>query len=90
MTPQRSSARQEDLADSALARVIFTSPEDIILRKLVWYQMGNRVSERQWLDVLGVLKVQGKNLDAAYLREWAGKLGVAALLAQAWTEAGLS
>jgi hypothetical protein len=47
------------------------------------------VSERQWLDVLGVLKVQAEDLDATYLREWAAKLGVADLLARAWQEAGL-
>jgi hypothetical protein len=52
--------------------------------------MGARVSERQWLDVLGVLKVQGADLDVGYLREWAAKLGVAALLARARHEAGLA
>ncbi len=39
----------------------FSSPEDIILSKLLWYEKGNRVSERQWLDVLGVIKVQGNS-----------------------------
>jgi len=69
--------------------LMFTSPEDIILHKLMGYQIGNRVSERQWLDVLGVLKVQSMTLDAAHLRHWAARLGVAARLAQAWAEAGL-
>lgn len=32
---------------------------------------GNRVSDRQWLDVQGVLKVQGAKLDLPYLRRWA-------------------
>ncbi len=41
----------------------FSSPEDIILNKLQWYEKGNRVSERQWLDVIGVIKVQSNNLD---------------------------
>ena len=81
-------ARRADLADPPEEQAVFTSPEDIILHKLVWYQMGDRVSERQWLDVLGVLKVQGTDLDARYLRKWAAQLGVAALLAQAWEEAG--
>jgi len=45
----------------------FSSPEDIILNKLKWYEKGNRVSERQWLDVLGVIKVQGNSLDKDYL-----------------------
>jgi hypothetical protein len=36
------------------------SAEDTILTKLEWYRLGNEVSERQWYDVLGVLKVRGK------------------------------
>lgn len=46
----------------------FSSPEDIIINKLQWYKMGNEVSERQWLDVLGVIKVQGDSLDKEYLQ----------------------
>ncbi len=32
--------------------------EDTLLAKLEWYRMGGEVSERQWRDVLGVMKVQ--------------------------------
>jgi hypothetical protein len=81
-------ARREGQADAEQA--VFTSPEEFVLHKLMWYQMGGRVSERQWLDVLGVLKVQGNDLDAGYLRDWAAKLGIDSLLAQAWAEAGLT
>jgi len=42
--------------------------------------MGDKVSERQWLDVTGVIKVQGKNLDLEYLRKWAEKLDLLNLL----------
>lgn len=63
------------------------SAEDIVLVKLEWYQMGGQVSERQWRDVLGVLKVQAGGLDLAYLRRWAIELGVADLLERAMAEA---
>lgn len=61
----------------------FASPEDTLLHKLVWYQLGNRVSERQWGDVLGVLKVQGELLDREYLERWARVLGVSDVLDEA-------
>lgn len=51
------------------------SPEDIILAKLEWYRMGGEVSERQWEDVLGVLKVRAGELDLDYMRRWANELG---------------
>ncbi|HEX9988510.1 MAG TPA: hypothetical protein VGE45_08545 [Chloroflexia bacterium] len=47
------------------------------------------MSERQGLDVLGVLKVQSTSLDAEYMQEWARHLGVDDLLTQARNEAGL-
>jgi hypothetical protein len=65
------------------------SPEDVILRKLDWYKSGGGVSERQWNDVLGVLKVQATALGHAYLRQWAAHLGLEELLDQAMEEAGL-
>ncbi len=66
----------------------FASAEDIILQKL-WYQMGSGVSDRQWRDVLGVLKVQTERLDYAYLRQWADFQGLNHLLARAMYEAGI-
>jgi hypothetical protein len=65
------------------------SAEDIILQKLHWFQLGNRVSERQWDDVLGVLKVQRKRLDFDYLKEWARRIEVEDLLRRAYEDAGL-
>jgi hypothetical protein len=63
------------------------SPEDIVLLKLEWYRLGGETSDRQWGDVLGVLRVQAGRLDDAYLDRWAADLGVADLLAKARAEA---
>jgi hypothetical protein len=65
------------------------SAEDTILAKLEWYCDGGGVSDRQWADVLGVLKVQGPALDRAYLCDWASQLGLTALLNRAIDAAGL-
>jgi hypothetical protein len=58
------------------------TPEDIILLKLEWFRLGGEMSERQWNDILGVLRVQASNLDNAYLDHWAQQLGVNDLLAR--------
>lgn len=67
-------------------KVFFASPEDTILAKLEWYEMGHHVSDRQWRDIIGVLKVQGDTLDFRYLRHWAAELKVSDLLEKALTE----
>lgn len=65
------------------------SAEDNVLAKLEWYRLGGEVSERQWRDILGVLKAQGDRLDVDYLRRWAVELNVADLLKKA-LEQGLA
>lgn len=62
------------------------SPEDIILLKLEWYRLGGETSQQQWLDVRGVLEVQGPRLDHAYLDRWATDLGILDLLTRARQE----
>jgi len=59
------------------------SPEDTVLAKLVWFRKGGEVSDRQWHDILGILKVQSKRLDFDYLRNWAARLSVSDLLERA-------
>jgi hypothetical protein len=75
-----------DLADPS-TEFFLASPEDTVLSKLEWFRLGEGVSERQWHDVIGVLRVQGDLLDRTYLSHWAADLGVADLLEQAWREA---
>lgn len=48
------------------------------------------VSDRQWGDVTGVMKVQAENLDLAYLRRWADELRLRDLLDRALSESGLT
>jgi len=67
--------------------IYLSSPEDIILNKLEWFRMGGEISERQWFDILGVVKVQGDNLDMKYLNDWANNLMLGDLLAKALKDA---
>lgn len=81
-------ARRVWLEVPEIARqVAVTSPEDIVLHKLLWFAAGNQVSDRQWYDLSGVLRIQRDQLDRAYLEQWAETLGVAGLLRRALTEA---
>jgi len=66
------------------------SAEDIVLAKLEWYRRGGEVSERQWSDVLGVLRAGGQSVDLAYLEQGGEELGVGDLLKRALAEAGLA
>lgn len=66
------------------------TPEDTILAKLDWYRLGGGVSDRQWGDVTGVMKVQAEHLDLAYLRRWADKLRLRDLLDRALADSGLA
>jgi hypothetical protein len=66
------------------------SAEDIVLQKLRWFVLAGGTSQRQWADLLGVLKVQRGAVDLAYLDRWAGELGVKDLLVKALGEGGAS
>jgi hypothetical protein len=66
---------------------VVASAEDTVAQKLRWFQLGGGVSERQWSDALGVVRVRGPALDREYLRETAEALDVAALLERLLREA---
>jgi hypothetical protein len=78
--------RSSVIATDPEESIYITSPEDTILSKLEWYRMGGEVSDRQWRDILGVLKTQAGGLDLDYLRKWAIELKVADLLDRALKE----
>ncbi len=83
--------RQPDTLDEEGSRKFYlSSPEDVILSKLQWYHGGGRVSEQQWKDVLGVLKVQGDRLDLEYLKCWASRLNLSDLLNRSFDDAGMA
>jgi hypothetical protein len=63
------------------------TPEDTILRKLLWFRDDGGTSEQQWRDVLGVLALRRDALDNAYLDEWSSRLGLSEMLRRARREA---
>lgn len=84
---RRSSLQRRKLEGLTDERDFFvTSAEDIVLHKLHWYRKGGEVSNQQWQDVIGVLKVQDEHLDMGYLQDWADKLQVADLLKRALSD----
>ena len=67
------------------------APEDIVLRKLDWYRKTEASSDRQWRDIVGVLKAQRDvmpALDLDYLRSSAAEDTTLGLLERALQEAG--
>lgn len=68
--------------------VYFASPEDVIINKLIWGKQSQ--SEKQWRDVLSIMKTQRESLEYNYLQEWADKLGITPDYLRATIEAGVS
>lgn len=84
---------REEADRQALARVVrarmdagfeipVCSAEDSVLAKMTWFRRGGEVSERQWSDIVGLLRVANP-LDGEYLRQGAIARGLADLLARA-------
>ena len=74
------------LSDQPDDRIEVHSPEDTILQKLEWFRLGGEISDKQWSDILGVLRVQAGRLDESYLDYWAKELGVFDLLEEIRTQ----
>jgi len=53
----------------------FSSPEDVIVKKLDFYREGG--SEKHLRDIAGVIRVRKDALDVRYIEEWVDKLGLA-------------
>jgi len=54
--------------------VTFASAEDVIIKKMVYFQEGG--SDKHLRDIAGVLRIQGAAIDRVYIETWAAKLGV--------------
>jgi len=67
-------------------RLYIDTAEHSVLRKLEWYRRGGEVSERQWRDVLAILRIQASRLDHGHLDAWARELRVTDLLERARAE----
>jgi hypothetical protein len=63
------------------------SAEDTVLQKLRGGK-GSK-SEKQWRDVLGIIKLQAETLDYGYLIEWAEILDLVVDLSEVLTQAGI-
>jgi hypothetical protein len=73
----------------APAGIWVTSPEDQVLRKLDWFRQSGSVSDRQWRDVVGILRVHGVTLDRSYLSESAAALHLSSEFDEACRQAGV-
>jgi hypothetical protein len=67
--------------------LVVKTPEDSVVRKLLWFREGGSVSEKQWRDIVSILRVSRLQLDADYMLDWARRLGLTAELARALADA---
>lgn len=68
--------------------LVIKSPEDSVLRKVLWFRQGGGVSDKQWRDIVSILRVSREQIDLAYLLHWAQRLGCEDLLSRAQADAG--
>ena len=56
--------------------VPFASPEDTLIAKCRWFDLGNRASDRQWNDLLRLYEVQSGRLDRDLIERWLSEFGL--------------
>lgn len=83
-------ALRTTVSKESAAMIPVCAAEDIVVAKLEWFRMGNEVSDRQWSDIIGVLKGSAEKLDLELLKVSATELGVSDLLVKAMAEAGVA
>jgi hypothetical protein len=72
---------------SGNGEVSIASPEDVIISKLIWRKESQ--SDKQWRDILGILKVQQEKLDFGYLQQWVERFNLDPDWQRAKIEAGI-
>ena len=80
-------ARRQRVEISTGQFIYIHPPEDILLQKLRWYRKGGGTSDRQWRDILGIIRTQSDRLDRGYVRSNAPALEVQRDLERALAEA---
>jgi hypothetical protein len=81
--------------DERYPPIQLASATEMILFKMQRYQRNERSrtdgmqDDAEWNDILGMLKVQGPDLDLAVLAEWVGKLDVRETWHRSLVDAGL-
>ncbi len=82
--------RKKEISVNEIGETLnFSSAEDTILQKLIWYRQTQKQSTQQWRDILGILKLQQSELDFTYLQAWAEKLQLSTELELALQESTL-
>lgn len=67
-------ARKKRITPVEGTQANFSSPEDIIIMKMVYYKEGN--SEKHLRDIIGILKISENVIDKEYIENWVNKLGL--------------
>lgn len=80
-------ASRTPITEEAGAEIPVCAAEDIIVAKLEWFRIGQETSERQWSDIVGVMRINKGGLNLELLRESSRELGVMDLLEKALAEA---
>ena len=73
---QSAASRIRRLRSEGEFDVWFGSPEDVLLNKLIYFQIGGGVSDKHLRDISGMMKLLREKLDRDYVSRWAARLGV--------------
>jgi hypothetical protein len=73
---QSERARIKRITSEGEYSVWFSSPEDVLLNKLVYFKLGGGESQKHLRDIGGMMKLLGDKLDRHYISYWAKGLDV--------------